>query len=196
MLGGDLRRKCVVAVDEVNKAKEHLMIIRSKSEADSMSAIYMLIDELSDAMLCTEIYGFMAGTSIRGSGRSGYSPAVLHLECLPYAQQCAVLDKYPGLAGWRCSAEAKELVSYLSGLPRLLQIFIETILREFDGTANFDSVNWHDVKIALTRGSAAKYSWHTASVPLAQRLVDVIMLRRPIFPGSRIMNDSEETYEL
>lgn len=195
MLGGDPGMKCLLAVDEVNKAQEHTTITEANSKEDSMSAIYMLIDVLSFAMLSSQVYSFMAGTSIRGSGRSGFSPHVLHLQCLSFAQQCAVVDKYPGLAGWRCSAEAKELFPYLAGLPRLLEIFIDRIIHHLGGTDNFGLVDWQDVRTALSLGAASERSWDLASAPLAQRLVNDIVLRNTVHPTDSIVRGLPETYE-
>lgn len=199
LLGGDPKKKCVLAVDEVNKLVEEIRRTGLQSEDASKSAMKYLTSAIGYSMQYSQIFSFMAGTLISefatASELSGVSIDIIPLDILTRDEQYAILDAYPGLDGWRCSTNAKELLARQGGLPRLVEVLIDQIKIELCGTGNFGLISWVNVRDSLKRTSFT-YSWRRNSFQLARSLVDTIMLRRPVTPQATIVAELPEiTYE-
>ncbi len=184
LLGGDTKRKCIVAVDEVNKFQEDFTKTGLQSKKALHVAMKNLIKALGYSMLFTQIFSFMAGTLIddfaRATQTSGISINIFKLSILSRAQQYAILDAYPGLSGWRRSATLKKILTSSGGIPRLVEALIEQIEGQLNGTNDFEHINWTTVELFLGYATAT-YNWNGESVELARSLVDTIMLRKSKF---------------
>ncbi len=199
LLGGDTQRKCIVAVDEVNKLKEDFTSTGLQSEKALHVAMTNLVSVLGYSMLYTQTFTFMAGTLIsdfvRATRTSGIYINIFGLSILSRAQQYAILDAYPGLSGWRRSAKLKKILTSLGGIPRLVEALIEQVEGQLNGTNDFEHISWTTVELFLGYATAT-YNWRGESVELARSLVDIIMLRESRHPANRIsMEDAEGTLE-
>ena len=177
--------------DEVHKLEEG-------SQAPGTVALRNLVTVLGQAMLGTQIFSFMAGTLISGFHDYEISRGIfidqINLPLLSHAHQYAILDNIPQLDGWRCCTQAKELLSQLGGLPRLLEVFIRAITDRLNATASFDDVSWKDVEMTTKGNEVAKSFGKGSSPELAQHLIDAIMLRKLVMPGWKVIPGSSETY--
>ncbi len=191
LLGGDIHKRCALAVDDVHEVEEG-------SQAPGNVAFKNLARVLGEAMLGTQIFSFMAGTLISGlhDGRSG-SVGIGHinLPLLSHTHQYAILDSIPQLAGWRCCTKAKELLSQLGGLPQLLEIFIRAIIDRLKMAVSLDHVSWKDVEMTTKGNEVAKSFGKGSSPELAQHLVNCIMLRKEAWPHLPVIPGSSKTYE-
>ena len=128
----------MLAVDEVHKLGEG-------SQAPGNVALKNLVRVLGEAMLLTQIFSFMAGTLIDEFNAYSITRKIqidqIRLPLLTHAQQYAILDNIPQLAGWRCCAQARELLSQLGGLLRLLEIFTKVITERLNVTASLDHMS-------------------------------------------------------
>lgn len=198
LLGGDVSKRCGLAVDECNKLEEEVNVWHRGEIAPGV-AMSNLVKVLGRVMILTRISSYMAGTLISGFAdaavKSGFQINTIHLHLLSYAQQCAILDNITHTVGWRCSAKARELLSILGGLPRLIEIFIKAIVDVRLKTGHIDeSVNWSSVDRIIREDNSA-IAFSTNDPAKAQRLVTVIILREAVKPEWNILPDSPETWE-
>ncbi|KAL9032182.1 MAG: hypothetical protein Q9180_006645, partial [Flavoplaca navasiana] len=209
LVGGDPMKRCVIAVDEVNKLLEEASHMKkgisTAMEAEvSAKAIGQLIKALGGAMMGNSlVVSFIAGTLIstfaEAALRSRFQMEATILAPLVYAHQSQILDNLPALRGWRRSQTFKDILAELGGVPRLLEWFIDHVHKSLIAGNGWEGVDWGSIRMSLTGGlNLSRYMWRGRSLNLAQSLVDAIILRRvlespslQVVPGS----DDRDTYE-
>lgn len=140
LLGGDPQKKSVLAVDEANQLQK-----RGTTTTGVEMAMANLIGTLDQTMSISRIFSFMAGTLIdtftTAARNSGTKIAISHLSLLTSAQQSAILNNVECLAGWRRHKDGRILLSELGGLPRLLEVFIMTIVAAQPNGVSSDDIS-------------------------------------------------------
>ena len=199
-LGADMDGKCVIAIDEVTQLIEDPR--SDVSQDGTVTAMVHLINAIGQSIINNQrLNVFMAGTVIdkftQSAKESDWSIELIHLNCLDYRQQSAILDNYPGISEWRLSQGIKQFLSELGGLPRLLEAFIEEVLIELERFGSLAASNFSAPSRAFyDDGRVACYSCLSDTPTLAQRLVEAIILRSPVKSGDSIIPERQDlTYE-
>ena len=209
LVGGDPMKRCVIAVDEVNKLLEETSHMKkgisTAMEAEvSAKAMEQLIKALGGAMMGNSLaVSFMAGTLIstfaEAALRSGFQMEATILAPLVYAHQSKILDNLPDLRGWRRSQTFKDILAELGGVPRLLEWFIDKVHKSLTPGNGWEGVDWRSIRMSLTGGlNLSRYMWRSRSHNVAQTLVDDIILRRVLeSPSLQVVpsSDDKDTYE-
>ena len=197
LLHGDMKKTCVLAVDEANQIEEEELI-------RSDIAMANLVKVLGEAMVRTRVFSLMAGTLIGkfdiAASKSTFRLRTTYLQSLTTDQQYSILDHYPSLAGWLCSEGARYLLSLLGGLPRLLEVFIMEILEASrysnkSGKINWKEIPWGSVRHRVDASTSAKSFRIPMSVEAGRKLIDNIMLRKSVESAEFLVDGEQTTYE-
>ena len=152
------------------------------------------MDELSRAILNSQIFSFMATTYIqpikKASAVGSYRAHVIHLPVLSYLCQGMTLDNQPALNGWRLQTRFKKILSELGGVPQLVEWFIKSTDRQGHGSAanDLNHIDWREARRDLM-WSGNPYLLGVDSTEQAQRILDVIMLRTKLHVDDKVLSD-------